>query len=273
MAVEVRSVNHRYFDLKLRASGLGPDIEDRTRKAVRAVAERGAFTVTLHDPQSRSSGVPAVNVARARAAHRALLELAEAVGTRQAVSLELVAAQPGVLAVAETSTSPDEMWSDLEPAVDEALAQLVAMREREGAALASDVRERLGEVQRVRERIATQAAGAPEEHAARLRERLAKLLGGHDAVDPARLAQEVAIVADRLDVTEELVRLGSHLAQARDLAGASGPVGRRLDFLVQEMGRELNTVGAKSQSADIAALVVQGKAELERVREQIQNAE
>ena len=160
----------------------------------------------------------------------------------------------------------------LRGALAAALDALVAMRAREGAALARDLAGRLDGVEALVARAAALVPQTVEHHRARLAERVQELSRGLP-LDPARLAQEVALFADRTDVTEEVTRLGSHLSQARALLGGGEPAGRKLDFLVQEMHREVNTIGSKSQSAEIAAIVVTAKAEVERMREQVQNVE
>jgi uncharacterized protein (TIGR00255 family) len=166
-------------------------------------------------------------------------------------------------------------WEALAPAIETALTSLRAMRAREGAAIRADLEQRLTLLQGLVEKISEQAAGIPSRAARRLEERLTALLGATPAVDPARLAQEVAILAERFDVSEELVRLRSHFDHlAALLAGRSKEApGRRIDFLAQEIGRELNTLGGKIQDAAIAALVIDSKAELEKLREQAQNIE
>jgi len=176
----------------------------------------------------------------------------------------------------EVRTGQAEVSGDPEPqvlaALDAALAQLDAMRAAEGQALAAELRARLGELTARCVAIAELAAALPAQLTRRLTERVRRLVEDVE-LDPARLAQEVAILADRADVTEELVRLASHLEQAGALLAAPGAIGRKLDFLVQEIGRELNTIGSKSTVTEISAAIVEGKASLEKVREQIQNVE
>lgn len=265
--VDIRAVNHRFLDLKLRGGPLAPALEEAISARVRAAVERGSVTVSVH--LVRTAGAPRINLQAAGAAHVALAELARTLGM-PGPDLALVLAQPGVVALAEDDhEAPD---APVLAATDAALAQLVAMREAEGQALAAELVARLGELDRIRGGIAERAGAVPEAIQMKLRARLAKLLS-EDGVDPQRLAQEVALLADRADVTEELVRLASHLEQARSLVAATQPAGRRLDFLVQELGRELNTIGSKSASPEITTLVVEGKAVLEKVREQVQNVE
>jgi len=265
--VDIRGVNHRFLDLKLRGGPLSPALEEAISTRVRGVIERGSITVSIH--LVRTAGAPRVNFQAAGAAHVQLSELARTLGMH-GPDLALVLAQPGVVALAdEDHEAPD---ASVLAATEAALAQLQAMRDAEGQALARELTARLAELDGLRTKIAHLARTVPETVQARLRERIDKLLGDQ-AIDPARLAQEVALLADRADVTEELVRLASHLEQASKLVTAKEPSGRRLDFLVQELGRELNTIGSKSALAEITALVVEGKAVLEKVREQVQNVE
>lgn len=264
--VDIRAVNHRFLDLKLRGGPLSPALEDAVGTRVRAVVERGSVTVSIH--LVRTAGAPRINAEAAGAAHVALAELARTLGL-PGPDLALVLAQPGVVALTEDDhEAPD---ASVLAATDAALAQLATMRDAEGQALAKELTARLAELDGIRGGVAERARAMPEQIQQKLHARLAKLL--EDEVDPQRVAQEVALLADRADVTEELVRLASHLEQARSLIAGKASAGRRLDFLVQELGRELNTIGSKSASAEITALVVEGKAVLEKVREQVQNVE
>jgi uncharacterized protein (TIGR00255 family) len=275
VTVEVRAVNHRFFDLKLRSSSADPRVEEAVTLALRRRAERGAFSVALRDEAlaGRAAGVR-VDLDAARAVHAALDELRHALGHVEPVPLALLAAQPGVLVGADPSGEVEALLAALAPALEAAVAALVAMRQREGQALARDLELRLGHLAALAEEIAALAADAPAANAQRLRERVAKLLGGTGlAVDESRLATEVALFADRTDITEELVRLRAHLAAMRAHLAEDAPIGRRLDFLTQEVGREVNTIGSKSQAAEIARRVVEAKAELEKIREQVQNVE
>ena len=270
--VEIRSVNHRFFDLKLRTGPLDAALEERVVGGLRKRCERGSFTLSVRDEGLAGASEARVDLALATGIAAALEELRAKLGLSGAVPLELVAAQPGVLQVGEQGGDPDAIFAALELAVEE----LVRMRKREGETLARDMRARLARLGAFAEEVAALAAHAPEEHRRRLSERIQRLLSatpGAPPVDEARLAQEVALLADRVDVTEELVRLRSHLEQADALIAEDAPVGRRLDFLVQELGREINTIGSKSQAADIARRVVDAKAELEKIREQVQNVE
>ncbi|HEY5951191.1 MAG TPA: YicC/YloC family endoribonuclease [Kofleriaceae bacterium] len=278
--VDVRAVNHRFLDLKLRGA-LAPAVEDAIGSRVRGAIERGAVTVSVHLVREGGSGTTRIDQAVARNAHQQLSELARVLGT-PGPDLALVLAQPGVVVQVEDEARDDSDTPAVLAALDAALAQLTVMREGEGVALARELVARLDELAALRATFEKLAADVPERVQRRLQQRLERLLADEvsdksaDAagwLDPNRLAQEVALLADRADVTEELVRLASHLEQARSLVIGSAAAGRRLDFLVQEIGRELNTIGSKSAMTEISSAVVEAKAVLEKVREQVQNVE
>ena len=270
--VDVRSVNHRFLDLKLRGGQLPAAVEDAIAARVRAAIGRGAVAVAVHLRGGAPGGMRIDGDAAVRA-HRMLAELAARLAL-PGPDLALVLAQPGV--VTADDTPDDGAAAAALDALDAALVQLDAMRAAEGAALAGEIARRLDELIALRARIAELTAGVPQQIAHRLTERVRRLVddaGAGGALDPGRLAQEIAVLAERADVTEELVRLTSHLDQVRALLGATGAVGRRLEFLVQEIGRELNTIGAKATTAEISAAIVDAKAVLEKIREQVQNVE
>jgi uncharacterized protein (TIGR00255 family) len=269
--IDVRAVNHRFLDLKLRGGPVAPATEEQIGARVRAALERGAVTVAVHVTRTTAPATTRIDPAAARAAHDALAELARSLGTT-GPDLALVLAQPGVVIAADDDRGDDGAGAVL-AGLDAALAQLATMRDAEGAALARDLSARFDELARAHRTVSALAAAVPEQLAGRLHDRLRRLLAGEGSVDPARLAQEVALLAERADVTEELVRLASHLEQGRTLIAGPGATGRRLDFLVQEIGRELNTIGSKSAATEISSAVVEAKAVLEKVREQVQNVE
>lgn len=269
--VDIRAVNHRFLDLKLRGVPLTPVVEEAVSARVRAAVERGSVAVSVHVTRHGVAAATAIDPAAAAAAHQALSQLAVTLGL-PGPDLALVLAQPGVIVTAERG---DEEHPPVLEALEAALVQLDQMRATEGEALAVELRTRFDELTSLRVQVATLAATVPQQLTRRLDERVRRLLSAQEGieVDPARLAQEIALLADRSDVTEELVRLASHLDQARTLVTTKGSVGRRLDFLVQEIGRELNTIGSKSTVTEISTAIVDAKAVLEKVREQIQNVE
>jgi len=274
VTVEIRSVNHRFLDVKVRGT-TEPGIEDAIVTRLRDRVERGAVTVAVR-VEHRGAAALSIDRDAARAAFDALRALADELGIAPP-GLELVVAQPGVVAPPDAEPADaGEVVAAATAAADAALAGLVAMRTTEGGSLARELTTRAAALRALVTEIAALAAGVPADVQKKLGDRVRRLLGELDApaVDPARLAQEVALLADRADVTEEVVRLGSHLEQlATVLAADAGAVGRRLDFLLQEVGRELNTIGSKSPSAEIINRIVAAKVELEKLREQAQNVE
>jgi uncharacterized protein (TIGR00255 family) len=268
LRVEIRSVNHRGLDLKVRAPQPDAYCEAEIGRAVRGAVERGSVTVHVREEAARARA--GVDEVRVRQLHASLEKLRGELGIAEPVGLATVAA------FMSTGGAPglegEALWEVLRPAVERALAELVATRRREGAALTEDIRGRIAVLRGIVAQIQAAAAPLAERFARRIEDRLSGLRD-QPGFEPARVAQEAALMAERLDVSEELVRLGTHLDHFDELVGAAGAVGRKLDFVVQEIGRELNTIGSKAQDAKVAALVIDGKAELEKVREQAQNIE
>jgi uncharacterized protein (TIGR00255 family) len=270
--VDIRTVNHRFLDLKLRGAQLPPAVEEALSQKIRAAIERGSVAVSVHITRAESAPASSwIDSAAAAAAHTELTAIAKQLGIA-GPDLALVLQQPGVLIGPDRETDDAALAAATAKALDAALAQLDQMRKAEGASLVVELAKRMTELSTLRTRVAELAASLPAQLVKRLQERLAKLLAD-TTLEPARLAQEVVLLADRADVTEELVRLASHLDQAGALITGATAAGRRLDFLVQEIGRELNTIGSKSALTEITSAVVDAKAVLEKVREQIQNVE
>lgn len=275
VVAEMRSVNHRYLDFKIRGASLGPAIEDRVARVVKKRLARGSVVLSLKVRSQSSAASVRVDLAAARRVLAELRQL-EQLGVPGTIDAALLCQQPGVLTHdADADTDESALAECVDRATESCVEALIAMRLSEGQVLRADIESRLDTLVELSESIEELARNAPDDAQKRLQDRLGKLLGNAGVeVEPERLAHEVAVLADRLDVTEELVRIRSHVAQARELLASDGEaIGRRLDFMVQELGRELNTVGSKSQSAEIAASVVAAKAELERIREQVQNVE
>jgi uncharacterized protein (TIGR00255 family) len=272
--VEARSVNNRFLDLKVRLPWIDGELESRTIALVRRAVTRGRVEISvLEERGARPDASLHLDEALARSVGAALQRLAGLLGADLATAARLL---PPLKELVGTDSGPiatDDVWPALERGLQEALGALTAMRRREGEALAADV---AGHLQRLREavaRIRTLAAGEPERARRRLQDRLSRLLGDSTPVDAARLAEEVALIADRADVSEELARLESHFEQLQGMLEAQGEVGRRFEFMLQELHRELNTIASKTDSAETAHLVVDAKASVERMREQAQNVE
>jgi uncharacterized protein (TIGR00255 family) len=270
--VEVRSVNHKFCEVKVRLPRELAALEIEVAKSVKERLARGGVEVAVRRPGSGAGLAPRVDVALAESYARAFHEIQARLGLPGAVTLAEILGADGVVRLEERTVSAEAAREALRRGLGAALDALAEMRAREGEALARDLAARLDLVEASVARVAALVPQVVEHHRARLAERVLELTRGV-ALDPARLAQEVALLADRTDVTEEMTRLHSHLAQARALLGLAEPAGRKLDFLVQEMHREVNTIGSKAQSAEIAALVVSMKVEIERMREQVQNVE
>ncbi len=275
--VEVRSVNHRYLDARVRLPKPLAAFESDVRAAIQRRFERGKVDLTV----ASASGDPKatrleIDLATAQQYLRAAAALRESEGVSGDLSIANVLALPGVARFSEPELPPAELREGLFAALEEALEALDAMRAAEGAALERDLLARLDRVSELTAFLAERSGLVQQSVRERLRKRAQQLEQETGLLDAARLHQEVVFAADRMDVNEELVRLRSHVAQFREIlagAGARSPVGRRLDFLLQEFGREANTVGSKASDAPIAHQIVELKTEIERMREQVQNVE
>lgn len=271
--VEIRSVNHRYLDLSVRLPRSYQGAEDRLRAAISEKVSRGKTDVfvTIEQALDRPRNVQ-LDQGLADGYFGAIGSLKERYGLSGEVTLEILTRFPEIIRPLDNDEDIESLWKSLEPALLSALNNLVEMRRREGEALARDLSQRLTEIARLTEEMAARAPGIVDAYRVRLEKRASELLGDIQA-DPGRLAAEIALFADRSNVNEELTRLASHVSQSRDLLRKNDPVGRRFDFLVQEMNREANTIGSKANDLDLARLVIEVKSELEKVREQIQNLE
>jgi uncharacterized protein (TIGR00255 family) len=268
LRVEIRSVNHRGLDLKIRASEPDAFCDAEIARAVRAAVERGAVTVQVREESAASSA--GVDEARVREVFQVLELLRQELEIEEPVTLATVGAFMG--ASPRSDLDGEALWEALGPAVATALDELRAMRVREGAALVADLGARRARLDELAAALRSRSAALPERFAHRLEERL-RALRQQPGFDPGRVTQEIALMAERLDVSEELVRTETHLRHMGELLRADEAVGRKLDFVIQEIGRELNTIASKAQDADLAGLVIDAKAELERMREQAQNVE
>ncbi len=269
LRVELRAVNHRHLDLRVRCAE-GLDVAHVIEEQLRARLGRGHVEAQVRwdNPGTRAGPL---DMARAREVYASLCALRDELNPGQPVPVEAILSVPGMLRAASAVDRSQAEAAALS-ATAVAIATLSAMRAREGEALKRDLRSRAA---RVREHVAHVEAERPRVLGAyreRLEARIAKLLEGSElSVDPARLVQELAWFADKSDVAEEITRLAVHLAELENSLERGGAVGRKLDFLVQELGREMNTLGSKANDTSIAQRVVEMKAELERIREQVQN--
>jgi uncharacterized protein (TIGR00255 family) len=272
-SVELRSLNHKFCEVKARLPRELAALESAVVKQVKDRLARGSVEVFIKRQTATAAGtVPVVDVALAREYARAFREIAGALGVSVEVGWAHVANQPGVMRLEERGMDVESASKAVQEALAQALGALEQMRQVEGEAIRVDLESRLGLIERWSREVAELSPRSVEEYRQRLAERVAELARGI-SVDEQRLAQEVAVFAERTDIAEEMTRLASHLEQFRQMIAGSEPSGRRMDFLVQEMHREVNTTGSKSQHAEISARVVSMKAEVERIREQVQNVE
>ena len=273
VTTEISAVNRKQAEIVVQAPRELNELEGRIRKTVLGVVSRGRIQVSIN--LERAEGTAAairVDAALAHAFHDAFIELGKTVGHPLLPTASDYLRQPGIISTGGGEIDPEQAWAAIEPALNEALTALAAMRESEGTHLKQDFLARLETLVSFVGKIAAEAPGRP----IRQRELLAKRLrdAGLD-LDPAdeRVARELALFADRCDISEELTRLDSHFAKFREYLDAAEPPGRALDFLCQELFREFNTIGSKANDASIAQTIVEAKTELEKIREQVQNVE
>jgi uncharacterized protein (TIGR00255 family) len=271
-SVEIKAVNHRYGDISIKAPRMLAAYEHDIKKQVAALLKRGKIDVYIaQENSSQLLAEPRVDERMAVAYLAAFNELKKIGQLTGEISLDLLAGQRDVLVLKEAELSTDGMQQCVTEALAKALEVMLEMRAREGEVTQQDIRARLELIVEHLDGIRTRAPQVPLEWQQKLQERLERL--NDNGGDPQRIAQEIAIFADRCDISEELSRFDSHLLQFDELLQKEEPVGRQLDFLVQELNREVNTMGSKSNDADLTRHVVALKAELEKIREQVQNIE
>ena len=273
ITVEVKSVNHRYYEYSSRLPRAYGFLDDKLKAHIQKTISRGKVDVlvwieTLDAPGSEVT----VNFALADGYRAALRELAQRYALPDDTTAGTLSRFPDVLAVHRAPEDEEAVWKAVRSVADEALARFVAMREREGSRLKEDILSRAGVILANVEKVEERSPETVREHMDKVVARMRELLGDA-SVDEQRLLTEAAIYADKIAVAEETVRLRSHVAQLEQMLSGDEPVGRKLDFLVQEINREANTIGSKSQDVTLARIVVDLKAEVEKIREQIQNIE
>lgn len=271
LTIELKSVNHRFLDLSFRMPRNLMFLEDDARKAIGARLARGHVDVFMTYRNLRSDA-RTVTVDRALFdAYAAALDTVADAGLRDDRSLMSIARMPDVMVITEAEEDQEALRTLLKQAIALALDELTAMRRREGVSMAADLNAKVDAIEAMTRQIEQRYPQTVQEYTARLRAGIEELIGQN--VDETRLLTEVAIMADRSAIAEETVRLHSHVQQLRECFASTEPVGRRLDFLVQELNREVNTISSKSQDIPITRLAVDCKAEIEKLREQLQNVE
>ena len=273
VSVELKSVNHRYFELYSRVPRTYGFLDEKIKTYLQGRVARGKIecNVTIEAMDS-DDVVVKVNHSLAKAYVDALTDLSETYGLKSDISVSTLTRFPDVLSVHKEEADEDAIWEAVKGVLEAATDNFIAMREREGLKLRDDI---CGRADAILEKVAFVESRSPEtvrEYNEKLKARIAELLGD-TTVDEARLLQEAAIYADKVAVDEETVRLRSHIEQLKDMFNADEAIGRKMDFLVQEINREANTIGSKASDFEINKVVVDIKAEVEKIREQVQNIE
>ncbi len=275
ITVELSSVNRKQAEVSLTLPRELEMLEAQVRDAINRQVARGRVNarITLHTAESKLSARKHINEPLAKAYAAELARLAKALKLSGPVTLDQVLRAPGVFQTDEQLAGTEDLWPAMEHALKQSLSALLKMREREGAHLAKDLTARIGAMRGSVEKVRKQAPTTTANYRQNLLERIQSAGIENIAPDDERLLKEVVLFADRSDISEELTRLQSHFQQFEDCRKAKEPVGRTLDFLAQEMNREINTIGSKANDAVISREVVALKAELEKFREQAQNVE
>lgn len=271
--VEIRAVNHRYGEISVRLPRSFYAFENEVKRLASSVLKRGKIDISVQwDEAAAANNAPQLDIAVARGYYDAYTRLVKEFNVPQDAPIAYIMSQKGVMKEVSATVDETELQPLLLAAVKVAVEALDVMRTREGEALAQDLQARRRQIAEWSTLVGERTPQVVLEYRQKLKTRLEQLLEGSE-MDESRLAQEIALLADRSDITEELVRLASHFNQFDEALRSSEPVGRKLDFLMQEMNREVNTIGSKSNDAGITNLVIQIKAEMEKMREQVQNVE
>ncbi|ABO50225.1 domain of unknown function DUF1732 [Desulforamulus reducens MI-1] len=271
--VELKSVNNRFCEVILRQPRSLSPVEDRIKRTIQGKVTRGRVDgyISIEETGEITPSVK-VDKALAVAYHNAMEELAESLSMAEKISIKDLISLPNVISLEQPEENIEQWYPAIKEATNQALNGLLTMRQTEGERLKIDISSRATVIQQLTVQISERAPLVIQEYRDKLSQRLAEWLE-NGIIEEARLAAEVAVFADRADISEEIVRLNSHLVQLSQILSEGGPVGRKLDFLVQEMNREINTIGSKANDLVITNAVVNAKSELEKIREQVQNIE
>ena len=271
---EIKSLNHRYLEVSLRLPPTLASLEMEIKKKIAKVFSRGKIEVSIRMDYNGSpdkvTGLD-LNIPLIRSYYSLLCRIKQELNMKDEITLAMMAPFMDAFAAPEEDDIA-AVWQLLEVVLDEAVVALTVMREKEGDVLCRDLRDRVATVARLLEVVGNRGPQALTAYQNRLRERIKELAVDME-IDESRLRQEIAIMAEKSDIMEEIVRLRSHIDQFNDMLQSDQAVGRKVDFLIQEMGREANTIGSKSSDAEISRHVIEIKSELARIREQVQNIE
>ncbi len=272
--IEMRAYNSRHLDLVLRVPQPYNMLENKVKTIISNWVTRGRLeaSIQIHDTSNEAYAFEA-NLPRAKAYHRALKQLKSSFNIAGDISLDLLAGAGEIIIAGEMDKNPDKVWPAIEECLLRALENLDAMRRQEGQYLGDDLIRRINYIKQCILNIEQESSDLVSYYQERLKTRIEALTKGLVELDPDRIAQEAALLADKVDISEELVRTCSHIEQFFSIVDSDEPAGRKLNFLLQELNREVNTIGAKTGKAIVSHLVVDIKTELEKIREQVQNIE
>jgi uncharacterized protein (TIGR00255 family) len=274
VTVEIRSLNSKYLDLYVRLAQSYMALEDNIKKTIAQYVNRGRIDVSIIIKETNNvSTLLEVDWERAEALHHVLIQLQQKFNITPSITVGNLLTFGNIIKPVEMNKDIQKIWVYIEDCLVHALTDLDAMRCKEGSAIAADFVERLGFIENELDNIKNLSESLVQSYFDRLTERISIITKGQIEIDQSRIAQEAAFLADRSDISEETVRIESHLQQFRDLFKSHEPVGRKLNFIIQEFGREINTIGSKSSDIKISQHVVSMKSELEKLREQVQNVE
>jgi uncharacterized protein (TIGR00255 family) len=273
LTVELKTVNHRFLDINIRIPRTLGFTEELIRKSIKERLSRGRVDVFVNYSTLESDAKTAIaDLGLMRSYLEAARHAAEETGIQDDLQLSHMIRIPDMIVIDEASEDEDRLSRLVQKAASQAIESLEGMRLREGESLKINILECLDALEAIRRRVDARKDDVVSEYAAKLRQRISELIANTE-IDEARFNTEVALMADRADVTEEIVRLGTHINEFRKVVADKNAVGRKLDFMVQEMNREVNTIGSKSQDYDITSAVIEGKSIIEKIREQVQNIE
>ena len=271
--VEMKSVNSRYLDINIRMPKTLISLEEEIRKMISNSLNRGKVDVFINlKNYNDGSGIPKVDINLAQGYLECLKEIEEKLGVKNDISVMQIARFPEVITVVEEEDKIEEVWQELKPLINDSLDMMIGMREVEGNKLKEDILFKISAIEELVSKVEEFADTIPKAFKVKLDERVKELLGNVD-IDESRIAMEVCMLADKATVDEEIIRLRSHINQVRETLNLKEPVGRKLDFIVQEMNRETNTIGSKSSDIQMTNIVIDIKNILEKIREQVQNIE
>ena len=271
--VEMKSVNSRYLDVNIRMPKTLISLEEEIRKMISNSLNRGKVDVFINlKNYNDGSGIPKVDINLAQGYLECLKEIEAKLGVKNDISVMQIARFPEVITVVEEEDKIDEVWQELKPLINDSLDMMIRMREVEGDKLKEDILSKISIIEELVSKVEEFADTIQKNFKIKLEERVKELLGNVD-IDESRIAMEVCMLADKATVDEEIIRLRSHINQVRETLNLKEPVGRKLDFIVQEMNRETNTIGSKSSDIQMTNIVIDIKNILEKIREQVQNIE